>query len=80
MVLFLAVATYIPFQLAILKHDREDYRNQAQKRGITVEQFREEDSKGIERLWLPSSRFVARRHLEAECKVLTRRLQKEKDN
>ena len=56
----------------IVRRDDQFYRRQrGQKRNITVQQFREEESKRVEEFWLPYLRFVARRHLEIECQTLT---------
>ena len=50
--------------------DRVYHRKEAQRRGITTEQFRNEESKKIEHCFLPYTRFFARRHLEEECQKL----------
>lgn len=51
--------------------DRAQRRKEAQSRGITVEQFRNEKLKEIEDYFLPYTRFFARRHLGKECQRLT---------
>ncbi len=51
--------------------DRAHDRKKAQRRGITVEQFRNEELKEIEDYFLPYTRFFARRNLEEECQKLT---------
>ena len=54
-----------------LSLDRAYHREEAQRRGITIDQFRNEESKEIEHFFLPYTRFFARRHLEKECQKLT---------
>ena len=50
---------------------RARHRKKAQRRDITVEQFRNEELNEIEHCFLPHTRFLARRHLEKECQKLT---------
>lgn len=54
-----------------LRLDQAHYRKKAQRRGITVEQFRNEELEEIEDYFNPYTRFFARRHLEKECQKLT---------
>ena len=51
--------------------DQEKRRMAAQQRGISVEQFRNEELIELNRCFLPYTRFFGRRYLEKECRRLT---------
>lgn len=69
--LFIPSVIYLMEVHHLLPLDRAYHREQAQKRGLTTEQFRSEELKEIRRCWVPYTRFFARRHLEKECEKLT---------
>ena len=69
--LFIPSVFYLLEVHHFLPLDRACYRKKAQRRGITVEQFRNEELEEIEDYFLPYTRFFARRHLEKECQKLT---------
>ena len=69
--LFIPSVLYL---LEIHRHlplDRAYLRKEAQRRGISIEQFRNEELKEIEHYFLRYTRFFARQHLEKECQKLT---------
>lgn len=74
--IFTMTLLFIPSVLYLLevhRHlplDRAYHRKEAQRRGITIEQFRNEELNEIEDCFLPYTRFFARRHLEKECQKL----------
>ena len=69
--LFLTTVFYLLQVHRGLPIDQEKRRMAAQQRGITVEQFRNEELIEIERCFLPYTRFFGRRYLEKECRRLT---------
>ncbi len=75
--IFTMTLLFIPTVLYLLevhRHlplDRAYHRKKAQRRGITVEQLRDEELKEIEHCFFPYTRIFARRHLERECQKLT---------
>lgn len=68
--LFIPSVLYL---LEVYRHlplDQAYRRKKAQRRGITIEHFRNEELKEIEHYFLPYTRFFARRQLEKECQKL----------
>lgn len=47
-------------------------RIRAQRQGLSVTTFRDDERWQIDRFWTPYARFFARRNLEKECEVLSR--------
>ena len=50
---------------------RAQQREMARRKGLSVEDFRDEELWQIEHLWNPYIRFFARRNLEKECELLS---------
>ena len=69
--LFIPSVVYLIVVHRRIPIEQARHRKKAQKRGITTEQFCNEELEEIENYFLPYTRFFARRYLEEECRKLT---------
>ena len=73
LLLLIPCALYLYRVHFVVPWHRAQQRERARRRGLSVEDFRDEELWQIEHFWNPYMRLFARRNLEKECELLSLR-------